>query len=324
MSWVTMTARRGLFGLWLALLLVPCPCAPEASGQSRRVVVVKSRDLAPYNQAVVGLRKGLLAWDPGLTIEETQLPQSEVAEKSFLEGFQKSRPDLIVTIGTQATRAVTRRVTDIPIVFSLVLMAGDSETLFKKRPGNVSGAAMDVPISIQFQRMKEVIPDLRRVGVIYNPKVTGEAVQEARAAAQSNGLSLVEIPVSSEAQVLREVEGLKGRVDALWSVADSTVFTPRSVDSILLLTLRDGIPFVGLSPSFVKAGALLSFACDYHDVGSQSGEIAVEILKGKAPANIPIVYPRHVSLFLNLNTARAIHLEISREIQAESQVEFKR
>ena len=319
-----MTLRRGLLGLLLLLLLVACPFAPGASGQSRRVVVVKSRDLAPYNQAAEGLRKHLLTWDPGLRIEDAQLPQSEIAEKSFLENLQKSRPDLIVTVGTQATRAVSRRVTEIPIVFSLVLMAGDSEALFRKRPENVSGAAMDVPISIQFGRMKEVIPDLKRVGVIYNPKVTGGAIQAAREAARSDGLSLVEIPVSTEAQVLRELEGLKGRVDALWSVADSTVFTPRSVDTILLLTLRDGIPFVGLSPSFVKAGALLSFACDYEDVGSQSGEIAVEILKGKAPTDIPIVYPRHVSLFLNLNTARAIHLEISREIQAEAQVEFRR
>jgi ABC-type uncharacterized transport system substrate-binding protein len=59
-------------------------------------------------------------------------------------------------------------------------------------------------------------------------------------------------------------------------------------------------------------------------VGAQSGEIAVEILKGRSPLDLPVVYPRHVSLFLNLNTARAIHLEISDRIQAESQIETAR
>jgi putative ABC transport system substrate-binding protein len=102
------------------------------------------------------------------------------------------------------------------------------------------------------------------------------------------------------------------------------VFTPRSVDSILLLTLRDGIPFVGLSPSFVKAGALLSFSCDYADVGAQSAEQALEILGGKSTGDLPIVFPRKVSLYLNLNTARAINLEVSQKIQSESQVEFQR
>ena len=147
-------------------------------------------------------------------------------------------------------------------------------------------------------------------------------IEEARRAARESSLTLVEIPVTSESEVLGQVEGLKGRIDVLWSVGDSTVFTPRSVDSILLLTLRDGIPFVGLSPSFVKAGALLSFSCDYEDVGAQSAEQALGILTGKSPGDIPIAFPRGISLFVNLNTAHAIHLEISQKLQ--SQVEFLR
>ncbi|HEV8336424.1 MAG TPA: ABC transporter substrate-binding protein [Candidatus Polarisedimenticolia bacterium] len=314
--------RRVLTGLLATLLLAPLLQPPMAVGQTYRVAIIKSRDLAPYNQALSGLRKALLAWNPSISLQEIDFPQDEPGETAFLQALQKSPPDLIVTIGTQATRSVSRRIANIPVVFSLVLMTGDSEILFRQRPSNVTGAAMDVPIGTQFARMKQVIPELRRVGVIYNPRVTGATIQAARSAASAGGLTLVEIPVTSEAQVVREVEGLKGRVDALWSVADSTVFTPRSVDAILLLTIRDGIPFVGLSPSFVKAGALISFSCDYTDVGTQSGEVAIEVLKGKSPAEIPVVYPRHVSLYLNLNTARAIHLDISSQVRSESEVTF--
>ena len=301
---------------------VACPYAARAEGP-RTVVVVKSRDLAPYNAALRGLRRSLAASDPDVQLRELVLPSGEARVRSFLDSLTKSRPDAIVTIGTQATRAVTRRVQDIPIVFSLVLTKGSLEAWTQRRPSNVTGAAMDVPISVQFRRLKEVIPDMQRVGVIYNPRETGELVESAREAAAGAGLTLVEIPVFSEAKVIEEVSRLKGRIDALWSVADSTVFTPRSVDQILLLTLRDGVPFVGLSPSFVKAGALLSFSCDYEDVGSQSGELVSEVLNGKSPTQIAIAYPRHVSLFLNLNTARAIHLEISAEVQAGSQIQFK-
>lgn len=318
-----MAAFRGRLVLIWALALLPLGLSLQADSP-RLIAVVKSRNLAPYNQAVEGLRRSLASRRGAVHIREFDFPTAASGEEALLESLQRAQPDLIVTVGTQATLAVTRRVHDIPVVFSLVLITGDSEYLLQHRPPNVTGAAMDIPIRLQFERMKDVIPDLKRVGVIFNPDLSRGSVDQAREAAGAAGLALVEIPVSDEAQVLREVQSLKGKVEALWSVADSTVFTPRSVDSILLLTLRDGIPFVGLSPSFVKAGALLSFSCDYADVGAQSAEQALEILAGKSAAELPVAFPRKVSLYLNLNTARAINLEISQKIQSESQVEFQR
>jgi putative ABC transport system substrate-binding protein len=286
--------------------------------------VVKSRDLVPYNLAVQGIRSSLSAWNPMVQVEETELPTSLEAEESFLRGLRETRPDLILTVGTQATRAVARRIRDTPIVFSLVLASGEPQDgVFLNRPANVTGAAMDVPIETQFERLKEVVPHLRRVGVMFNPRETGRTVESAREAARGAGLQLVPIAVSNEAQVLREMETLKGSVDVLLSVADSTVFTTRSVDVILLTTIRDGIPFIGLSPSFVKAGALLAFSCDYRDVGVQAGELGVAVLSGTPPRELPIAYPRQISLYLNLNTARAIRLEISEKIRAESLIHFR-
>ncbi|MCI0566849.1 MAG: ABC transporter substrate-binding protein [Acidobacteria bacterium] len=310
---------RAFLLLFLSLLVVG---TSARSDPRKTVVVVKSRNLVPYNQAVEGLKKTFASREVSVQIREVELPSEPLKEETFLRSIEKSQPDLVVTVGTQATLSVIRHIKGAPVVFSLVLFSGESESLLEKRPANVTGAAMDIPIGHQFQRLREIIPDLKRVGVIFNPLNSMGEIEQARRAARDSGLTLVEIPVTSESEVLQQAEGLKGRVDVLWSVADSTVFTPRSVDSILLLTLRDGIPFVGLSPSFVKAGALLSFSCDYEDVGSQSAEQALEILAGKPPAEVSVVFPRRISLFLNLNTARAIHLEISQKLQ--SQVEFVR
>jgi len=310
---------RAFLTLLLFLLVAGASVHPESI---KTVVVVKSRNLVPYNQAVEGLKKTFAARDLAVQIREVELPSEPTKEEPFLRALEKSGPDLVVTVGTQATLSVVRTIKRAPVVFSLVLFSEESESLLQNRPANVTGSAMDIPINLQFQRLQEVIPELKRVGVIFNPQNSMGEIEGARRAAREIGLTLVEIPVTNESEVLQQVEGLKGKVDVLWSVADSTVFTPRSVDSILLLTLRDGIPFVGLSPSFVKAGALLSFSCDYQDVGSQSAEQALEILSGKSPAEVSVAYPRRISLFLNLNTARAIHLEISQKLQ--SQVEFMR
>jgi putative tryptophan/tyrosine transport system substrate-binding protein len=316
-----MPAPKGRAFLLLALCLLVAGVSARSS-PPKTVLLVKSRDLVPYNQAVEGLRKTFASRKVRVQIREADLPSELAKEESFFRSLEESQPDLVVSVGTQATLAAIRHIRNAPVVFSLVLFSGESESLLQKRPANVTGTAMDIPIGLQFQRLREIIPDLKRVGVIFNPLNSMGEIEQARRAAHESDLILVEIPVTNESEVLQQVEGLKGRVDVLWSVADSTVFTPRSVDSILLLTLRDGIPFVGLSPSFVKAGALLSFSCDYVDVGSQSAEQALEILAGKPPAEVSVAYPRRILLYLNLNTARTIHLEISQKLQ--SQVEFLR
>ena len=103
---------------------------------------------------------------------------------------------------------------------------------------------------------------------------------------------------------------LDGNVDALWSVADSTVFSSGSTEFILLHTLRNRIPFMGLSPAFVKAGALMALAAVYQEVGAQCGEHAVRIFLGDHPSSLPITIPQEVTMYLNLKTAEIIGLKI--------------
>jgi putative ABC transport system substrate-binding protein len=104
---------------------------------------------------------------------------------------------------------------------------------------------------------------------------------------------------------------LRPRIDALWSVADSTVFaSDRSIEFLLRQTLQYKIPFMGLSPAFVKAGALLALSVDYRDIGWQCGEQAALVLHGRTPASLPVTTPRRVTLYINTNVARAIGVEI--------------
>jgi putative ABC transport system substrate-binding protein len=67
---------------------------------------------------------------------------------------------------------------------------------------------------------------------------------------------------------------------------------------------------MGLSPEFVKLGALLALSVDYKDIGLQCGEQAAQVLQGSAPASLPITVPRKVTLHINLNVARVIGLRV--------------
>jgi putative ABC transport system substrate-binding protein len=150
--------------------------------------------------------------------------------------------------------------------------------------------------------------------VIYNPEDTGSIIQEAANVAETMDLSFNAKPISSGREVPSALRDLIKKTDVFWSVADGTVFTPQSIEYILLNTLRTEMPFVGLSPPFVEAGALYALSCDYTDIGKQTAEIVSRILSGEDPGDIPVTVPRKVSLSINLRTAKHIGLRIPGDI----------
>ena len=77
-------------------------------------------------------------------------------------------------------------------------------------------------------------------------------------------------------------------IDILWAVSDRTVFNPQARQYILLNTLRNKVPFMGLSASYVKAGALFALSLDYEDIGYQTGELASRIIAGEQTSSISI------------------------------------
>jgi len=225
-------------------------------------------------------------------------------------------PDMVLAIGTTAALAAKKEIKDVPIVFCLVLNPVSSGLVesMESPDGNITGASLDIPLITQYKYAKLLIPDLKNIGVIYNPEETGKLVQNAAEVAKQDDLLLTARAIYSEREVSEALWDLVNKIDALWSVADGTVFGPQSTQYILLNTLRTGTPFIGLSPSFVKAGALMALSCDYYDIGKQAAGIANRILNGESPEDIPISVPRKVSFHINLKTADHIGLQVSQDV----------
>lgn len=297
---------------------------PAFPDSPTRIAVVLSRDIAPYRQALGGFEDVLQETGRPYKLYEFTM-EGVAADRGNLVGKVVGRhPDLILTIGSTATRRISEGVNDIPIVFSMVLPSNGNTSLQGLRASNpnLTGTSMEIPIRTQFQKLMEVLPEARRIGVLYDPEVTGPMVEDAVLTAEALGLELLPIPVGSQSDILESTDRLIEGADVLWSVADSTVFSPHGLKHILLSTLRNRIPFVGLSPSFVKAGALLALSTDYRDLGRQSAEQGIRILDGEHPSNVPITVPRNISLSINMNTAKQIQVRIGEEIQQSAELFF--
>jgi putative ABC transport system substrate-binding protein len=303
-----------LRGFQIALWTTVLTLTGAGSGHAgtMEIAIVTSRDIAPYKAAHQGFLEVLDQAGMDYRTVEYRTERDRRKSNEVVRKIHARRPDLILTIGSAATEAVSGEIRDIPIIFSLVLEGAEGGP---QRGQNVTGASMDIPVRVQFEKLHEALPQARRFGVLYNPGRTGKLIDEARAVAKELQLELVPIAVETEAEVVDKLAELDGKIDLLWSVADPTVFTPQSVRYILLNTLRSRIPFIGLSPSYVRAGALLSLSCDYRDVGRQAGEQAMQVLLGSKPQQVPMTYPRTVSTYLNLNTEKTLNLKISAPVR---------
>jgi len=296
---------------------------PSISHSNDLIFAVKSSDIEPYNLALKGAQEVFKSKELGAIVKVYDIKGDASIWKEVLKDIKEERPKVIMTFGTVATELVMMDVKDTPIVFSTVLNPEESGIVnsLTSPGGNVTGASLDIPVEAQFSYILNMVPAVKKVGVLYNPKETGLIVERARATASRMQIQLIAEPVNSETDLPKAIDTLFRQVDVLWSVADATVFSLPAIQKIIVETIRYKIPFMGISPSFVKAGALFSVKWDDIDIGRQAGEAVVKIISWRENiSDIPVASPREVSISINARTARTIGLTIPDKVLKRAEV----
>jgi putative ABC transport system substrate-binding protein len=286
-----------------------------SSAEPKTVAVVTGEEFVSYERALKGFKQAVTESGQDLRLFEYKVPNDPNGLKDFIQKLHSFRPDLILTVGSKSTELISKEIKNIPIVFSSVLNPEVSGFIASKEsPGsNLTGASLDIPIKIQLEKFKLLVPRIRRIGVLYTSQ-TKKLIEVAKICADSLNLVLVSSLIDSEKEIPFALEKLRGKIEGLWAVADENIFTPQSTQFILLFTLRNSLPLMGINPGMVENGALFTLACDYKDVGRQSGILALKILSGIAPSQIPVSVPRIIYLYLNQKTAKQIELKLSPDL----------
>lgn len=273
-----------------------------------QIAVVKSKNISSYEEILKGAREELNIQGISFTFEE--FPK----QATLTEDILSSNPDLILTLGSDALSRIPDDI-HIPVVFSGLL--SPPESLINKH--HISGSLLDIPPELLFAKLQATLPEAKTIGVIYHPETTEKKVAQAHVAAEKLGLQLKTFPIQSA----KEIPKLKEMgIDALWIVPDPMVCRPAIIKRLLLKSYRQRIPVMGISSSYVKAGALLALVCDYEDIGRQSGEVAAKILSGLPPSKTEITIPRSTKLYLNKSIARRLGIKIPKNIIAEASEVF--
>ena len=310
------TGRNGCGSVLTALVLyvLGVPLCPSAgwTAQSVKVAIVETRHLKAYDLAKSGFTQAMERKGFGIQFVDYTLESDSLDPQDLHQMVKDGGAEIVLALGTDAARAVREADLNIPCVFSMVSEPGQSGLLNDSRDDGtpMTGACLDVPVRDQFASLRDVVPKVQRIGVIYNPDESEFIVDEAQKTANEMNLGLVTYAVYSEAEVSAALSALRPKIDALWLISDRIVLTTQSLQYVFLFAFQTNLPLMGLSDHFVKMGALFAVGPDYEDVGRQSGELAAQMLAGRTATEIPVASPRKVILSLNLRTAEIIGLRI--------------
>lgn len=238
---------------------------------------------------------------------------------SIAQKFKDDKVDMILAIATPTAQAAAQVNKDIPIIINAVTdpVAANLVQSWESSGNNVTGISDAAPNKQQVELIPLFLPEVKSIGVIYNAGEVNSVVQIeiARETSKELGLNLIEVTVSNSSEVLMAAQSLVGRVEAIYIVTDNTVVS--ALESVIKVCNQEKIVLIVADPSSVDKGALASYGIDYFSLGKKSGEIAIQIINGAKPSDIPIqtiTDPKELQFVVNLDTAKTIGLSVSEEI----------
>ena len=294
--------RSGLVVVLSAALTQPPVAPPQPDGI---VAVVSSSATETSREAVSSFRRRLEQRGVRVAVE-VNLSSGE--ERANVAALQSARATVILAVGARAAEVAQREQGQAVVVSTMVLKTGDVAA------GRGTGVALEFPIDQQLDWIRRILPNsARRVGIVFNPAENARTISRIREAAGARGLEIVARPVSTPADIPQALASLTGTADVLWGVPDDVVMTPETARSILLFSMRNRLPLIGLSSAWVRAGALFALDRDYADMGTQCADQVLRLLQGEPVSAVPPEHPRRIEYSVNQRTADLMNIRLSQE-----------
>ena len=229
----------------------------------------------------------------------------------------KLKVDVVVTSGPQAVRAVQHATTTIPIVMAVIEDPVDLGfvTSLARPGGNITGLSFQDSelVTRRLQLLKEVLPGVIRVGVLWNPTGGDRTLKAVEVAATSLGLSLQILNVRVEEDLVGAFEAAKQkRAQALVQLASPFFAAHRK--TILNLSAKSRLPTTCQERTFVVDGCLMAYGPSFPDMFKRAATFVDKILKGAKPADLPVEQPTKFEMVINLKTAKALGLTIPQSV----------
>jgi putative tryptophan/tyrosine transport system substrate-binding protein len=302
-------------------------CIPDASpaqhqAAARRIGVLLMARSAEHED-MQQFRQGLL--DAGYTVGRDVVIDWRSANGNYEQlpklaaDLVQSKVELIVVEGTVAAQAAKQATSTIPIVMALVAdPVGSGLVANLQHPGaNVTGLSMMITDldAKRLQLLKEAIPQVTRVAVLWNPDTPyhPKAIEQLKAAASSLSLEVSFFGVQTTEQFATAFSAIgRSRAQAVYAIEDPFFFSHRT--RLVQLVLEARLPSMFGTRAYVDPGGLMSYGINYGERFRRSAWYVDKILKGAKAGDLPVEQPTNFELVVNLRTAKALGLAIPQSV----------
>ncbi len=293
-----------------ALALAAAALAPATHAADTKSVAVTAIVEHPALDAVRdGVKDGLKAagFEEGKNLKwQYQSAQGNTGTAAQIaRKFVGDKPDAIVAIATPSAQAVVAATKSVPVVFTAVTdpVAAKLVKNWEPSKNNVTGVSDLLALDKQIDLIKQVVPNAKRVGMVYNP---GEAnsvvvVKEMKDLLSKQGMTLVEASAPRSVDVGSAARSLVGKVDVIYTNTDNNVVS--SYESLVKVGQEAKLPLIASDTDSVKRGAIAALGINYRDLGEQTGRMVARILKGENPGDIKPETTTKMELFVNPGAA---------------------
>lgn len=303
----------------LACAVTALACGAGHAADPKRVAIstivevpqlVETRDGVLKGLAESGLEDGKDIKVDYQTANSNMSTQQQIAKKFVGDGA-----DLIIAITTPTAQAMASVTSSIPIVFVTVTdpIKAKLITQYKSPGGNITGVSDAPPLAAQLNLFREIVPNLKKIGFVYNPGLdsSNATLERLRKEAQPLGISVVEAAAPTTNEVIPATKKLVGNVDAIYIPNDTTVVA--ALETVVKVGQETRIPVFTGETRGVDRGAVASVGLDYIEVGRLGGRMAASILKGMKPGDVDaiIAYEKMPNFLVVVNKSAAAAMGVS-------------
>ncbi|MBG9367462.1 ABC transporter substrate-binding protein [Streptococcus sp. NLN64] len=295
-----------------AVTLAACSTSGENAGDTKVGIIQYAE-----HDALTATREGFMealekaGYKEGDNVTvDLQNSQGDQANLQTMVEQLAGKNDVNFAIATPAAQSLLSVDNETPSVFTAVtdpVSAGLIDSL-EKPGGSMTGSTDASDVKGQMEMLLKVVPEVKTVGIFYNSSEVNSEVQakEAEKILKDKGIKVVTKTVTTTNDVQQAVTSLAGQVEAIYFPLDNTVASTASTIGDVLKEAK--VPAMGSDNAVIEA-ALFTYGVDYHAIGVQAGELAVDILKGKKPADLAVKTPEKASVAVNEEMAQALGID---------------
>ena len=212
----------------------------------------------------------------------------------------KNTSDIVVAISTPSAQAAVNNIKDKPIFFAAITNPESAGVLAE----NVTGVSDRSPVEKQVELIKELLPEVKKIGVVYNTSEQNSfyLTDEFKKEAEKNGYEVVIKGITNVNEIASALDTILPEIDVLYTTIDNTIAStyPLIIDK----SKKANKPVIGATKNYVDQGALASEGISDYKVGYQTGEMIVRYLKGEDIKNMKFEVVRESERYINREVAK--------------------